>query len=185
MTHPSGSVSQTRARVSLTRILVTPYIPWADLRLILKRSLHGGAHTGWGTRLPVPATPALPSTHWNTQGCSGSPGAGAWLRAARQKGPREDSGRIPETRSASEVEEAGREELFSRAESRTHMQHTEDPHPGAWGGAHRTGPRASAPCLRPHAPACRLVSGRARGQQETHAHLSAQLRAPWPLSGPG
>lgn len=76
----------------------------------------------------MPTTPALPSTHWNTQGCSGSPGAGERLRAARQKGPREDSGRIPETRSASEVEEAEREELFSRAESRIHMQHTKD-HP--------------------------------------------------------
>ena len=47
----------------------------------------------------------------------------------RQTGPREDSGRIPETRSAREVEEAEREKLFSRAESRIHMQHTKDQQP--------------------------------------------------------
>lgn len=76
----------------------------------------------------VPPTP----THGNTQGCSGSPGAGERLRAARQKGPGEDSGRIPETRSAREVEEAEREKLFSRAESRIHMQQTKDQDPPPW-----------------------------------------------------
>lgn len=75
----------------------------------------------------MPATPALSSTHWNTQGCSGSPGAGARLRAARQKGLREDSGRIPETRSASEVEEAGREELFQSREPYTHAAYRGPP----------------------------------------------------------
>lgn len=167
MTHPSGPVSQTRARVSLTRILVTPYIPQAYLRLFLKRSLHR-AHTQAGVPgclcpRPLPSPPPT-GTHRDAPGPqgrasgSGQPDrkdrertAGAFQRLAARARLRKPSGRsyFPEQRA-----------VYTCSIQRT------TPHHGIWGGAHRTWPRASARCLWParsRLPAGLQESSRATG----------------------
>lgn len=147
-----------------------------------------GAHTGWGPRLPAPATPALPSipgagyppppptgTHRDAPGPqgrasgSGQPDrkgrertAGAFQRLAARGRLRKPSGRsyFPE----------------QRAVYTCSRQRTKTPLHGIWGGAHRPRPRARVRCLRP--ARCQLAAGlRESARAADHAHLRGPLAA--------